>query len=251
MKKSLLIILSAACIASATPLFDKCGTCHGKKGERHSLNLTKPIAGMKSDDLIKILTEYKAGKRNSYGFGKMMNGQTSKLSDDDIKEVATYIESFPPVKEISKPKIKKAKSAEEIFKKCAVCHGEKAEKKSLGVSKILAGLDSKEIIYDLKEYKAGKRSIYGRGNMMRGQTSKLSDKEIELVGNYISTFAPIKVDETIIPEPKRKITQEELDYNTFMDAYFRDSKDPNETFEAAKKSYKEHLNLKKIKEKNE
>jgi len=34
-----------------------------------------------------------------------------------------------------------------------------------------------------------------------------------------------------------------------MDAYFRDSKNPNETFEAAKKKYKEYKKNKKLKEK--
>jgi len=249
LKKILLTILSIACIASATPLFDRCGTCHGKKGERHSLNLTKPIAGMKEDDIVKILTEYKAGNKNIYGFGKMMNGQTSKLSDSDIKIIASYVASFPPVKNTAIVKAKKVKSGEELYRKCAVCHGEKAEKSSLGVSKIIAGWDAKELIKVLKEYRATKRDTYGRGNMMNGQASKLSDKEINAVAKYISSLSPIKQSTQEKKKPKRKITQEEVDYNTFMDEYFKNSKNPNETFEAAKESYKKHQQ--KLKEKNE
>lgn len=254
MKKILLIMLSIVYVASASPLFERCSTCHGKKGEKHSLNLTKPIAGMKVKDIVKILKSYKAGVRNKYGFGTMMKGQTARLSDDDIVEVATYIESLHPVEISHKPKSKKI-SAEEIFKKCAICHGKKAEKKSLGVSRVIAGLKAKEIIDILEEYRVGKRDSYGYGSMMRGQATKLSHKNIKIVAKYIESLSVVKSDDSNkTKEPKKKISQEEVDYNTFMDAYFRDSKDPNETFDAANKAYAEHLNterLKKLKEKNE
>ena len=249
MKKTLLVILSVACVASATPLFDRCGTCHGVKGERHSLNLTRAIAGLKADDVVKILTEYKAGTRNTYGFGKMMNGQASKLSDDDIKVVAAHIASLPPVKNSAAPKPKKVRSGEEIFKKCSICHGEKADKRSLGVSKRIAGFETKETIKILKEYRAGKRDTYGRGNMMNGQAGKLTNKELKAVAKYISSLPPVKQDTQEKKKPTKKITQEEVDYNNFMDAYFRDSKDPNETFKAAKESYEKHKQ--KLKENNE
>ena len=254
MNKIIFILLSIVYVASATPLFERCSTCHGKSGERHSLNLTKPIAGMKVKDVVKILKAYKAGTRNTYGFGTMMKGQTARLSDDDITEVATYIESLNPVQISHKPKNLEV-TAEKIFKKCAICHGEKGEKKSLGVSSVIAGMKSKEIIDILEEYRIGKRDSYGYGNMMRGQATKLSHKNIKIVAKYIESLSVVKSeDSNETQEPVKKISQEEVDYNTFMDAYFRDSKDPNETFEAAKKAYKEHLDKEdsnKTKEKNE
>ncbi|MCK4975106.1 MAG: c-type cytochrome, partial [Sulfurimonas sp.] len=217
----------------------------------------KPIAGMKVKDVVKILKAYKAGTRNTYGFGTMMKGQTARLSDDDITEVATYIESLHPVQISHKPQSKDV-TAEEIFKKCAICHGEKAEKKSLGVSRVIAGMKAKETIDILEEYRVGKRDSYGYGNMMRGQATKLSHKNIKTVAKYIESLSVVKDDSNQTQEPVKKISQEEVDYNTFMDAYFRDSKDPNETFEAAKKAYKEHLDTEhsnkdsnKTKEKNE
>ncbi|MCF6309311.1 MAG: c-type cytochrome [Sulfurimonas sp.] len=253
MKKILLIIVSIVYAASASPLFERCSTCHGKKGEKHSLNLTRPIAGLKVKEIVKILKSYKAGTRNKYGFGSIMKGQTARLSDNDIVEVATYIESLHPVEITYKPKSEET-SAEEIFKRCSICHGKKAEKKSLGVSRVIAGLKAKEIINILEEYRAGKRDSYGYGNMMRGQATKLSHKNIKAVAKYIESFSHVKSDDNKTQEPKKKISQQEVDYNTFMDAYFRDSKDPNETFEAANKAYEEHLSkehLKKLKEKNE
>ena len=239
MKFFLFLMLSTVYIVSASPLFNRCGVCHGAKGERQSLNLTSAIAGMNASDVVEILKEYKAGTRDTYGFGKMMKGQSSKLSIDDMKEIASYIESLTPVKIIKKTKVKKEISVEQLFKKCSVCHGKKGEKKSLGVSKIIAGMKADVIIEELEEYKAGKKNLYGYGNMMRGQTTRLSHKKIEMIAKYIESLPVVKTDDGK-RKPTREITQEEVDYNTFMDAYFRDSKNPNETFEAAKKSYEEY-----------
>lgn len=248
MKKIILLILSIVTVASATPLFDRCGTCHGKKGERHSLNLTKSIAGMKAIDVVKILTEYKAGTRSTYGFGTMMQGQAKKLSDDDINTLASYVESLEPVKIVIQSKDETEILPEKIFKKCAICHGSKGEKKSLGVSKEIAGMKAKDVVQILEQYRVGKRDIYSYGNMMRGQATKLSHDKIKAVAKYIESLPPV-ADNKKSQKPVKKISQEEIDYNAFMDAYFRDSKNPNETFKAAKKKYEEHKQ--KLKEKNE
>ena len=241
MKFFLIYILSTLSIVSATSLFDRCGVCHGAKGQKQSLNLTTAIAGMNKNDVVDILKEYKAGSRDKYGFGKMMKGQASKLSIDDMKELGRYIESFPPVKIVKKTKVNKEISVEKLFKKCSICHGKKGEKKSLGVSKIIAAMPANIIIEELEEYKLGKKNLYGYGNMMRGQTSRLSHKDIKRIAKYIESLPAVKSKE-VKREPNREITQEEKDYNTFMDIYFRDSKNPNETFEAAKKSYQKHKN---------
>lgn len=239
MKKVLFLILSIASIASATQLFEKCAACHGKKGERHSQNLTKSIAGMNAKEVTKILKEYRAGTRNTYGLGIMMNGQAGKLSDANIEEVANYIASLPVAVEVAaKPKLTSEMKTEEIFEKCGICHGDKGQKKSLGVSKKIAGMSAKDIVKVLKEYQAGTRDSYGKGLMMQGQATKLSDAQMNAVAILIESLPPVQTEEE--KAQIKKITQEEIDYNNFMDAYFRDSKDPNETFEAAKKKYEEH-----------
>ncbi|MCF6173362.1 MAG: hypothetical protein L3J44_06220, partial [Campylobacteraceae bacterium] len=60
------------------------------------------------------------------------------------------------------------------------------------------------------------------------------------VAKYVSSLPLVKQDTVEKKKPTRKITQEEVDYNNFMDEYFKNSKNPNETFEAAKESYKKH-----------
>ncbi len=82
-----------------------------------------------------------------------------------------------------------APNGEEIFKqRCAVCHGEKAQKSSLGVSKIIAGWPQKKIIEKLKGYKSGKLNQYGFGNMMRNRATKLTDAEMRAVAEYIESL---------------------------------------------------------------
>lgn len=77
-----------------------------------------------------------------------------------------------------------------LYQKCAVCHGEQGEKKSLGVSAIIAGWKEGKIVERMQEYKAKKIDLYGYGYMMYRQSGKMSDKEIRDVAHYVSTLAP-------------------------------------------------------------
>lgn len=247
MKKLVFIAISVSYIASASPLYERCSTCHGINGEKHSLNLTRSIAGMKKKDVVKILTAYRAGQRDEYGFGSMMKGQAGKLSDGDIDELSAYIESLPPTEVIVKTDVEKESTAEKIFEKCAICHGSNGEKKSLGVSRRIAGMKADDTIKILEQYRVGKRDIYSYGNMMRGQATKLSHENIKKVASYIESLPPVKSDDEKTQAETKKISQDEIDYNKFMDEYFKNSKNPNETFESAKKRYEEHKKLKGMK----
>ena len=200
---------------------------------------------MKADEITKILKEYREGKRNTYGLGTMMNGQAAKLSDEDISTLAKHISSLPAVVETApKPKLVKDMTTEEIFQRCGICHGDKGQKKSLGVSRPIAGMSAAEVVKDLQEYKAGKRNTYGQGIMMQGQATKLSDEQMKAIAVLIESLPPVKTQEQKNAEEKaKKITQEEIEYNNFMEEYFRTSKNPNETFEAAKKRYEEQKKI--------
>jgi len=72
-------------------LYTACKGCHGPKGNLKALNKSAIIAGQSAADLEKKLMEYKAGTRNVAGMGTLMQGQVSKLSDEDIKALAEYI----------------------------------------------------------------------------------------------------------------------------------------------------------------
>ena len=72
-----------------------------------------------------------------------------------------------------------------LYKKCAGCHGAKGEKKALGKSAVIGGMDVATLVEDLKEYKAGKRNAHGMGMMMKSQVKSLSDADIQALAEYI------------------------------------------------------------------
>lgn len=72
-----------------------------------------------------------------------------------------------------------------LFKKCAGCHGAKGEKKALGKSAVIAGLDAAKVEEDLKGYKAGTLNQHGMGGLMKGQVASYSDADIKAVAEYI------------------------------------------------------------------
>ena len=73
-----------------------------------------------------------------------------------------------------------------LYKKCAACHGAKAEKAALGKSGIIQGRDAASIVADLNGYKAGTTNKKGMGALMKGQVATYSDADIEAVAAYIA-----------------------------------------------------------------
>jgi cytochrome c len=66
----------------------KCQSCHGADGSKAVLS--KPLKGLKEEAALKALNGYKA---KTYGGAKKasMENLSAKLSDADIKALATYI----------------------------------------------------------------------------------------------------------------------------------------------------------------
>ncbi|MBT0611931.1 c-type cytochrome [Campylobacter hyointestinalis] len=79
-----------------------------------------------------------------------------------------------------------------IFKKCAVCHGQKAEKKYLNKVPVLTEIDAATRLADMKAYKDGTlnggKGKVGMGGIMKGQMAPLSEADMAAVNDYISTL---------------------------------------------------------------
>jgi len=73
-----------------------------------------------------------------------------------------------------------------LFKKCAGCHGVKGEKKALGKSAVIAGMDAAKTEAALKGYKAGTLNTHGMGGLMKGQVASYSDADMKAVSEYIA-----------------------------------------------------------------
>lgn len=66
---------------------------------------------------------------------------------------------------------------------CVACHGQKAEKKALGRSEVIANNGYNDIIKDLKEFKSGKGD-----KIMQAQVAKFSMEELDAIAKYIDTL---------------------------------------------------------------
>jgi len=74
------------------------------------------------------------------------------------------------------------------YKKCASCHGAKAEKKALNKSEIINTWDAAKIEESLHGYKAGTLNNHGMGALMKGQVASYDDATIKAVSAYIATL---------------------------------------------------------------
>ena len=76
---------------------------------------------------------------------------------------------------------------EALFKSCASCHGQKAEKEALGKSQVIAGWNKEKIIQALNGYKDG---TYGgvMKNIMKGQVATKTDAEVDALATFISNL---------------------------------------------------------------
>ncbi|ASM36397.1 MAG: c-type cytochrome [Campylobacter sputorum] len=79
-----------------------------------------------------------------------------------------------------------------IFKKCAVCHGAKAEKSYLNKVPVLTTIEPEKRLENMKGYKAGTigdgKGLFGMGLVMKGQMATLSEEDMKAVNDYISTL---------------------------------------------------------------
>ena len=81
-----------------------------------------------------------------------------------------------------------AKTPQDLYKKCIACHGEKGDKIPPGSATniVIANLDKKTLISDLKGYRAKTLSKGGTAAIMYLQANGLSDEDIETLSDYIT-----------------------------------------------------------------
>ncbi|MEA3498067.1 MAG: c-type cytochrome [Campylobacterota bacterium] len=78
---------------SGETLYKPCAGCHGAKAEKKALGKSAVVKGWSEDKIYQALVGYKDG---SYGGAMkgLMKGQVSKLTDGNLKSLASYISKF-------------------------------------------------------------------------------------------------------------------------------------------------------------
>ncbi len=80
-------------ITEVPEAYRRCKACHGTWGEVSALQRSKVIAGWKKEKTINALKGYQNGTYGGAMKG-LMKGQVRALSEEDIKEIAEYLEQF-------------------------------------------------------------------------------------------------------------------------------------------------------------
>lgn len=170
-----------------------CQGCHGPDG--NSLGPDWPnLADQNASYIQKQVTDFQGGKRKDPTMSTMVGG----LSKEDIADIAAYFSS-----QTLKPTVADDKTASndtalgrKIYKggntyneapACAGCHGPNGVGNGPAKFPRIAGQRITYLVKALNDFKSGVRSN-DPNEIMRNVASKLSDKEIKAVSEYVSTM---------------------------------------------------------------
>jgi cytochrome c553 len=164
-----------------------CAACHGFDGNSF-LAANPSLAGQHEEYLLKQLTEFKSGARNS----PIMAPMVANLTADDMRNLAAYYASQTPKQMGAKDKdlvaqgrkLYRGGNAANGVAACAGCHSPNGA----GIPAQYPRLASQHADYvaaQLKAFRAGDRAN-DPNQMMRSTAVKLTDKEIAALAEYIS-----------------------------------------------------------------
>lgn len=162
----------------------RCALCHGAAGESASVIYPR-LAAQHPDYLVKQLGDFRDGRRKS----ETMNEMAKDLTDETIRELATWFSSRPPAtRRILDADL--AAVGRYVFHRgnpysgvaaCATCHGEKGHGTHLLPR--LAGQHPNYLVMQLKDF--GKRERTNDNAVMHSIASKLTELEMQAVAAYL------------------------------------------------------------------
>jgi cytochrome c553 len=176
--------VAAAAVAGDPAVGEKkfytCVGCHGIDDYKNAYpDYSVPrLRHQNSGYIISALQEYKSGERPH----ATMHAQASSLSDEDMQDIAAYLQGAEPVK----PSAKIVGSVPPQVAPCTACHGENG----LGVDApmtpkppVLAGQHVDYLEQALTTYRNGRR----KNVVMDGMAQLLkSDEDVKIVAAYFA-----------------------------------------------------------------
>jgi cytochrome c553 len=162
-----------------------CKACHGVDGKGVAPAIPN-LAAQRERYLLTSLKEYKDGKRAHAALKNM----TANMSEADMRNVAAYFASLPPIANAAATDVKHSSPYEQgkvLAAACAKCHGEDGNSKIPGTPS-LAGQQPHYLVAAIQEYHQGDRA---KGAMKSGlrDTDKL---ELESLALYFAAQTPIQ-----------------------------------------------------------
>jgi len=178
-------------------VFENCAPCHNADGSGNPTVGAPNIAGMKAWYVEEQLEKFRAGIRGAHFNdieGMRMRPMAQSLdSEDDVKAVARYVETLPPVRHVSSlPGDPQAGQA--LFATCSACHGDNgAGNQDLKAPRI-AGTDDWYLATELRKFRSGVRGASPKdmeGRLMRPMARGLPNEDaIRNVVAYVETLKP-------------------------------------------------------------
>ena len=165
-----------------------CAACHGGDGNS-AIAINPSLAGQHSQYITKQLTNFKSGERNN----AIMKGMVATLAtDDDMKNVAAYFAAQKPRPGVARDqalvnagrKIYRGGDGATGVPACMACHSPSGAGIPAQYPR-LAGQMKEYTLAQLKAFKAGERANDSAA-MMRTIASKLSDKQMDALAEYVS-----------------------------------------------------------------
>jgi len=174
--------------ARARPIADSvCAACHGVDGNS-PIPVNPSLAGQPSGYLYKQLVDFKAGRRKN----AVMSAMVASLSDDDLRNLAAYFATQKPMAGTAKDRglvaagqrLYRGGNSETGVPACSGCHSPDGA----GIPALyprLAGQHGDYTVAQLQSFRSGDRDNDPNA-MMRTIASRLSDKDMAAVAQYIT-----------------------------------------------------------------
>jgi cytochrome c553 len=162
-----------------------CKACHGLNGGGVAPAIPH-LAAQRERYLLASLKEYKDGKRMHAALRNM----TGNMSEADLRNVAAYFASLPPVSSAAGTDVKHSSPYEkgkELEAGCVKCHGVGGNSTMPGTPS-LAGQQPHYLVAAIQEYHRGDR----KADMMKSILRDSDKQEIENLALYFASQNPVK-----------------------------------------------------------
>jgi len=184
-----------------------CDSCHGVNSKNP---LAPKLAGQPHNYSFQQLTKFKDGTRKD----PIMNGMAAAKTEQDMQDIAAYYASLPYQKVNRNELSTISMHGENLYKqKCVMCHGElgngsKSNKtNSMFGSRLpqanshiplIGGQPQLYLVKAMKQYRAKQRQTNGKDYMMDMVMEYLSDDQINVIANYLSSLSgSVTTDESL------------------------------------------------------
>ncbi|WP_040486888.1 c-type cytochrome [Idiomarina sp. A28L] len=171
-----------------------CAACHGQTGNSPTGDFPN-IAGQGYKYLVKQLMDYRTGVESNGERGRynmLMAGQVANLSDQDMHDLAAFYSTQEhDIGSVDEDIVAEAQrlflggDTDRGITACAACHGPGGAGMGLAAFPMLSGQHAQYTKAQLEMFRSGDRANDPNA-MMRDIATRLTDRDIEILSQYIN-----------------------------------------------------------------